>query len=482
MQAGNVVRTWLAACLAAALLMGCVSRSTQEPRMPDGAAPTASTPDRYSPPPTVVDDFAGLVEQNGAAIVNIGAVPGTHVASLTPLWPPASAEHDPFIQFFRQFSPGQSGGALPGHTLGSGFIISPDGYILTDAQVVAGATQLRVKMTDEREFRAHVVGIDGPSDVALLKIDAHGLPAVRIGKPSNTRTGQWVVSIGSPYGFENTVKAGIVSSKERLLPDETYIPLIQTDLTLNAGDSGGPLFNLNGEVIGIDALVHHTFEGLSFAIPIDAAMRIALQLQLHGKVEHGHLGLTFQELTVPLAHSFGLDRPAGALVSSVDSVGPAARAGLRAGDIILRINDIAITDARRLPMSVAELRPGSRVSIEYWRNHATHSVDAVLGRLHTTLLASGPGDARQTKFGLTVRSLTGEERRKAGVSDGVRVEESEGPSALAGIRRGDIISRVNNTPVSNATQLRQQLDHSGNHFALLGLHNGLPRFVGVEAG
>jgi len=486
MQAGNFIRALFAACLVPVLAAGCMPR----PAVSSPAHGTASLGVTSMTPHVtstgIVTDFADVVQRDSPTVVNISAAKGTSVANMTPLWPPAADEHDPFIQFFRQFSPSQpSQPLLPLGTLGSGFIISPDGYILTDARVVAGATQIRVKLADRREFKASVVGVDVPSNIALLKIDAHGLPTVKIGAPSNVKVGQWVVSIGAPYGFENSVTAGIISSKARLVPDETYIPLIQTDLTLNAADSGGPLFDLNGDVVGVDAPVHRTFQGLSFAIPIDVAMKIEQQLKLHGKVEHGRLGVTIQEVSAPLARSFGMTKPVGALISSTDRNGPSAKAGLRAGDVILKLNGQEITDSTQLPMAVADQRPGSAVQVEFWRDHRAHQISVVLGTMQNDSLAPDASDvSSQTvgQFGLTVRGLTSEERRKFGVAGGVRVEQSAGPAALAGIRPGDIISRVGNTPISNVTQLRHGLQNAGSDVTLLLQRDGQPIFVAIDLG
>ncbi|AJZ56760.1 PDZ domain protein [Paraburkholderia fungorum] len=481
MRTGNLMRALLAACLVAASSVGCVTRATYASSATlSGGTPTA----QHLPSTGFVTDFADVVRQNGPAVVNISVAHGKPVANLTPLWPPASNEHDPFVRFFRQFSPGRpSDGILSSGALGSGFISSPDGYILTGAQVVAGASQVRVKLTDHREFKASVVGIDPPSDIALLKINAHGLPTVRIGAPSDAKVGQWVVSISSPYGFENTATAGIISSKGRLVPDETYAPLIQTDLTLNAVDSGGPLFYLNGDVIGIEAPVHHSFQGLSFAIPIDVAMRVEQQLQLHGKVEHGRLGLSVQEVTAPLARSFGMAKPVGALISSVDENGPSAKSGLRVGDVILQLNGVAITDSTQLPMAIADLRPGSVVRVEFWRDLGTHEASVMLGAIQGYSLASDvPAQTTVGQIGLTVRCLTSEELRKAGVSNGVRVERSAGPAALAGIQPGDIISRVASPPVSNAAQLRDELSKAGSNVALLVQRDRHPIFVAIDFG
>lgn len=377
------MRALLAACLVPALSTGCTPGSTLSSSVPATAGLRVTAPTQHPAPTGIVTDFAEVVQRDGPAVVNISAARGTPVANMTPLWPPAANEHDPFIEFFRQFSPGRSTQISPPlGALGSGFIISPDGYILTDAQVVSGVTQIQVKTADRREFKASIVGVDAASDIALLKINAHDLPTVKIGSPSDVKVGQWVVSIGAPYGFENTVTAGIISNKGRLIPDESYIPLIQTDLTLNGGDSGGPLLDLNGDVVGIDAPVYRTFQGLSFAIPIDVAMGIEQQLQFHGKVRHGRLGVTIQEVSAPLARSRGMTKPVGALISSTDRNGPSARAGLRAGDVILKLNGQPITDSAQLPMAVADLRPGDAARIEFWRNRRTHAISVVLGAMH----------------------------------------------------------------------------------------------------
>ncbi|OAJ51755.1 serine protease [Paraburkholderia ginsengiterrae] len=485
MRAGNLMRTPVAACLAAVLSVGCISRPTYSTAVQGSVVPDAipMTPRVLST--GIAMDFADIVRQNGPAVVNISAPRTSHIANLTPLWPPASNEHDPFVQFFRQFSPSRSSeGTLLSGALGSGFIIRPDGYILTDAQVVADASRIIVRLADRREFKASVIGIDPPSDIALLKIDAHNLLTVKIRNPSDAKVGQWVVSVGSPYGFENTATAGTISGEGRLLPDEMYVPLIQTDLTLDTGDSGAPLFDLNGDVIGIDTPVHRTFQGLSFAIPIDVAMGIEQQLKLHGKVEHGHLGVTIQEVSAPLAGSLGMAQPIGALISSIDRNGPSAKSALRAGDVILRVNSVAITDSTQLPLVVANLRPGTAVRVKFWRDQRVHETSVVLGALRAgnSVASAKPVETTIAKFGLAVRSLTSEERKKARVTGGVRVEESTGPAALAGVQPGDIISRINNIPMSNPAQLRAELGKAGSNVALLVQRDGHPIFVAIEFG
>lgn len=465
MKPGNLKRLLIVECLVVAMSSGCIAQTTSPPpalgATPSG--PTRATHNLTSP--GIVTDFAKLVRQDGPAVVNISTTGVGHTASLTPLWPPAGSEDDPFSQFFRRFSPDHPGVVdIPTQNLSSGFIISPDGYILTDANVITDATRIRVKLTDRREFKATVVGVDSASDVALLKIKAQGLPTVQIGTDSQAKAGQWVVSIGPPYGFENTATAGIISNMTRLLPGETYVPLIQTDMTSNTGDDGSPLFNLNGQVIGLLAPVHSAnsnFEGLAFAIPIDAAMKVEQQLEHHVKVEHGRLGVTIQEVTEPLAQSFGMTKPVGALISSVDRSGPSAKSGLRAGDVILQLNGVSITDSMQLPMAVADLRPGSTAHVVFWRDHSTHDTTVVLGTMgDTTLASAAPDQTTAGPDGLTVRGLTSVERHEAGVG-GVRVEQSVGPAALAGIQPGDIILMVDNAPVSSATQFRQQVEKVG---------------------
>lgn len=327
-------------------------------------------------------DFTGLVEREGPAVVNISTVQTVRRDQAFPRLP-GIPEDDPFYDFFRRFMP-------PGprefqtRSLGSGFLISEDGYLLTNAHVVRDASEVTVKLTDRREFTARVVGVDMRSDVALLKIDASGLPAVRIGNPEQTRVGEWVLAIGSPFGFENSVTAGIISAKGRALPDESYVPFLQTDVPINPGNSGGPLFNLDGEVIGINAQIYSRtggYMGLSFAIPIDVAMNVAGQLRATGRVIRGRLGVQIQEITPDLARSFSLERPVGALVAGIERGSPAASAGLRAGDVILRFNGKPIDNANDLPPLVAATRPGTRVELEIWRDRSASRVTATIGQL-----------------------------------------------------------------------------------------------------
>jgi serine protease Do len=277
--------------------------------------------------------------------------------------------------------------------MGSGFIISPTGLILTNAHVVATANEVTVKLTDKREFRAKVLGVDRPTDVALLKIEADNLPTVRIGSAEGLRVGEWVTAIGSPYGFENTVTSGIVSAKWRSLPDGAYVPFIQTDVAVNPGNSGGPLFNMQGEVIGINSQIYSRtggYQGLSFAIPIDLAIKIKDQLQRYGKVSRGHLGVAIQELNQSLAESFGLKKADGALIANVGAGSPAEKAGLQAGDVIVGFNGKPIANSAELPLAVADVRPGESARIRVWRKGSIKDLAVVVGEAPQERVAARP--------------------------------------------------------------------------------------------
>ncbi|HMC13825.1 MAG TPA: Do family serine endopeptidase, partial [Gallionellaceae bacterium] len=304
-------------------------------------------------------DFTELVEKQGAAVVNISTTQLVHNSQEFPGMPPGMDENDPFFEFFRRFAP-----PVPRdqetQSLGSGFIISTDGYILTNAHVVDSAERVTVRLTDKREFKARVIGADKRADVALIKIEASGLPKITQGDPNLLKVGEWVVAIGSPFGFDNSVTAGIVSAKDRFLPQENYVPFIQTDAAINPGNSGGPLFNMKGEVVGINSQIYTRsggFMGLSFAIPIDVAMDVANQLRVAGKVTRGRIGVTIQEITRDLAESFGLSNTNGALISNVEKDGPADKAGIQASDVVLKFDGKAVNSSVDLPRIVATTRP-----------------------------------------------------------------------------------------------------------------------------
>lgn len=327
-------------------------------------------PNAYaSVPARTLPDFASLVEQQAPTVVNISTSRRAAVAS----------EGLPEI-FRRQLPP--EGDAPLRQGIGSGFIISADGYILTNAHVVDGAAEVIVRLGDKRELKARVIGSDRRTDVALLKVEAQGLPAAQIGDPAKVRVGEWVAAIGSPFGFESTVTAGIVSAKSRSLPSDGYVPFIQTDVAINPGNSGGPLFDLNGKVVGINSQIYSRsggYQGLSFAIPIDIAMKVKDDLLQYGEVRRGRLGVAIQTVSKELAESFGLAKPTGALVNSVEAGGPAAKGGLRDGDIILGVNGKPIEQSADLPRVIGETRPGDTVRLKIWRQNAQHDITLAVG-------------------------------------------------------------------------------------------------------
>jgi serine protease Do len=333
-------------------------------------------------------------------------------------------------------------------SLGSGFIVSTDGYILTNAHVVDGADEVVVKLTDKREIKAKVIGTDKRTDVALIKIEASGLPVVRMGDPSRLRVGEWVVAIGSPFGFENSVTAGIVSAKGRSLPQENFVPFIQTDVAINPGNSGGPLFNMKGEVIGINSQIYSRtggFMGLSFAIPIDVAMEVQAQLRSSGKVSRGRIGVMIQEVNKELADSFGLSKPQGALVASIEKGGPADKAGLEAGDVILRFNDKPVAQSSDLPRLVGNTKPGSKVSLQVWRAGANKELSLTVGEMQEES-ANARGARRgklaepapANRLGLILAEPSAEQKRQMGIRHGLIVEEVR-EGGRSELRQGDVI-------------------------------------------
>ena len=523
MQTKRMTRSLVAIAVVVAMSAGFVAgRHNAAPQWIDNAhaagavpslQPTAPAPATPAQPPmmpaeaaraTGMPDFSGLVDAYGPAVVNISA---EHVAKSKPAAqqqrhaaPFANmSPDDPFYQFFKRFYGDQfpGGGAGGGDddggsgsqdensmSLGSGFIISPDGYILTNAHVVAGANVITVKLTDKREFRAKVIGSDKPSDVAVLKIEAKSLPTVKIGDASKSKVGQWVVAIGSPYGFDNTVTSGIISAKARSLPDETYIPFIQTDVPVNPGNSGGPLFDMYGNVIGINSMIFSRtggFQGLSFAIPINFAMKIKDDLIKTGRVERGRLGVTVQGVNQSLAQSFGLPKPQGALVSSIDKDGPAAKSQLKPGDVILSVDGVAIDDSATLPTVIADMKPGSTAHLTVWRDKKEKDIPIAIGAFpNASTVASSDSNASQVKLGVAVRALTSDERRQASVAGGLLVEQVAGPAAAAGIQPGDVILAINGQPLTAPDQLKDRLSNAGTSVALLIQRNSQQIFVPVD--
>ena len=448
-------------------------------------------------------DFARLVEQEHRAVVNIstsreirpekgGLPPGFDIPEL---------EESPFGELFRKFF-GED--AEPRYredaaSLGSGFVISPDGYVLTNGHVVSDADEIIVRLHDRRQFEADLVGIDERSDIALLRIDAEGLPSVRIGDPRELRVGDWVLAIGSPFGFERTVTQGIVSAKGRSLPSDNYVPFIQTDVAINPGNSGGPLFNLDGEVVGVNAQIFSRtggFMGLSFAIPIDVAIDVADQLRTEGRVTRGWLGVVIQEVTSELARSFGMERAHGALVARVLPDSPAARAGLRVGDVIVGYNGREVPRSSALPPMVGRTGVGEMARVEIVRDGERRTLRVRIGRLpgEDEIAALGRGDdapqaaepqpAEPGRLGLEVEPVSDQTRERLDVGPGgVTVAEvADGPAGRAGLRAGDVLLMMNSRPIRGVGDFRERVAAlpGGRTVALLVQRAEGPEFVAVE--
>ena len=475
----------VAAVAVAAALGGAYSFGHLQ-AIPDAhATPAASVATTTVPPVTVapaaMPDMRGIVAANAPALVNI-SVTGTRKTTNGPQIDP----DDPFYQFFRRFGGRLPQGATPVQGQGSGFIVSADGTILTNAHVVEEADEVTVKLNDKREFKAKVLGADKTSDVAVLKIAAQNLPTVRIGASAQTQVGEWVLAIGSPFGFESSASAGIVSAKSRSLPDGSYVPFIQTDVAVNPGNSGGPLFNMNGEVIGINSQIYSRsggYQGLSFAIPIEVAMNIERQIVATGKVQRGKLGVSIQDVNQALADSFGLAKPAGALVSSVEKGSPAAKAGLEPGDVILGIDGKTLASAGDLPAAVALKKPGEAARLQVWRQGATRDIEVRVGSFGDEKVAKlDTPSADKGRLGVAVRPLTPEERRQAETKGGLLVEQANGAAARAGIRPGDIILSVNGQAIDSVEQLRGIIAKAGKKAAILVERGDSRLFVPVDLG
>ena len=463
------------------------------------ASPVTPAPAAASPA-TMLPDFSSMVQKYGPAVVNISVV-----AKVSTSWssqgddnsddnnanPNASPNdsnpfgpNSPFAPFFRGL-PFQTPQPQPMRGEGSGFIIRPDGVIMTNAHVVNGASEVTVRLTDRREYTAKVVGVDPKSDIAVIRIPAKDLPTVKIGDSRGLKVGEWVLAIGAPFGFENSATAGIVSAKGRTL-DSGYVPFIQTDVPINPGNSGGPLFNMRGEVVGINSQIYSRsggYMGVSFSIPIDVAMQVGQQLQTTGHVTRGKLGVVIQPVTQGLADSFGLPQPEGALVSSVEKGGPAEHAGIESGDVILKLNGQPLKDSSELPVQIAAVTPGTSVNLEIWRNHATREVTVKLGAVEDKRTAGNAGPHEEGgKLGLAVRPLTADEQRGGSMKGGLVVERASGAAAEAGIQPGDVVLAANGSPVNSADELRSAVEKSKGHIALLIQRGDTRLFVPVRVG
>ena len=432
-------------------------------------------------------DFSAITARSGPAVVNI-SVSATRKTG-------DEAGADPFqggdlSEFFRRFQQGQ-GRALPRNVpvrgQGSGFIVSADGIILTNAHVVKDATEVTVKLTDRREFKARVLGADPKTDVAVLKIEAKNLPVVALGNVKDLRVGEWVLAIGSPFGFENTVTAGVVSAKGRTLPDDSAVPFIQTDVAVNPGNSGGPLFNSRGEVVGINSQIYSQsggYMGVSFAIPIDVATSIRDQIVATGKVQHARLGVAVQEVNQALADSFKLDKPEGALVASVEKGSPADKAGLQPGDVIRGVDGQPIVASGDLPAIISRSIPGESVKLDIWRKGGRLELQARLANASEKVAkeAAGPDAGDGGRLGLALRPLERGEQRQSGVSGGLLVEDASGAAARAGVEAGDVLLAVNGAPVTSIEQVRTVVARAGKSVALLIQRGGDKIFVPVRIG
>ncbi len=523
------------ALMAAGLLGGAGATFVLEQRAhalnaPAGVAQAAPAPAAITPPTggagnaTGISvggpDFTQITQRFGPAVVNISVSGLRHVSAngdeaddeeadeapaprqrgrgngggqgAMPGFPGVDP-NDPFFQFFRRFqAPGGQGMMprdVPMRGQGSGFIVSADGTILTNAHVVRGAKEVTVKLTDRREYSAKVLGADAKTDIAVLKIDAKNLPTVPLGSVRNLQVGEWVLAIGAPFGFENTVTAGVVSAKGRSLPDDSFVPFIQTDAAVNPGNSGGPLFNSRGEVVGINSQIYSRtggYQGVSFAIPIDVALKVKDQIVATGHAQHARLGVAVQEVNQAFADSFKLDKPEGALVSNVEPGTAADKGGLKTGDIITGVNGQPIVASGDLPAVIGQAAPGEKVSLQIIRQGKREQLNVTLGnasdKASKVAQADGPGNMAKGKLGLALRELAPQEKREAGVPQGLLVERAGGAAALAGVQPGDVLVAVNGTPVKSVEQVRDVVAQSGKSVALLIQRDGAKIFVPVRVG
>jgi len=411
-------------------------------------------------------DFTDLVEQAGPSVVNIRT---TEKAKASGRSGSGGGQMDPGVEeFFRRFGIPTPNNRTPRSNnddetpqrrgVGSGFILSADGYVMTNAHVVDGADELLVTLTDKRELKARVIGADARTDVAVVKIEATGLPAVKIGDANRLKVGEWVMAIGSPFGLENTVTAGIVSAKQRDTGD--YLPFIQTDVAINPGNSGGPLINMRGEVVGINSQIYSPsggYAGISFAIPIDEAMRVADQLRASGRVIRGRIGVRIAPVTKEVAESIGLGKPVGALVQGVESGTPAEKAGIEAGDIIVKVDGKVIEKSGDLPRIIGGTKPGSKVVLQVFRRGSTKDVTVTVAEIEPEKSARAQSEPAssvpaKTAMGLTVTDLTDAQKREMRLRGGVRVEAADGAAARAGLREGNVILAIDNVDVVDVKQ------------------------------
>lgn len=460
------------------------------------SAPTAVASSTMAVP-MALPDFSQITERYGPTVVNISVTGTTRVSNDSQdqgddASDAAAAPNDPMFEFFKRFQQGQGPGVgrqqeMPTRSQGSGFIVNADGIILTNAHVVRNAKEVTVKLTDRREFRAKVLGADPKTDIAVLKIDAKNLPVATLGKVSDLKVGEWVLAIGSPFGFENTVTAGVVSAKGRSLPDDSSVPFIQTDVPINPGNSGGPLFNTRGEVVGINSQIYTRsggYQGVSFAIPIDVASQIEKQIVATGKVEHARLGVAVQEVNQAFADSFKLDKPEGALVSTVEKGSPADKAGLQSGDVIRQVDGKPIISSGDLPAVIGVAKPGDIVKLTVWRQGSAKELTATLANANqkSTETVASKADSDHGKLGLALRPLQPDEKQQAGLDSGLLVQQASGAAAMAGVQQGDVLLSINGVPVKNIDQVRGAVAKADKSVALLIQRGDSKIFVPVNIG
>jgi serine protease Do len=477
------IRTWSLALIAGIFVVVVAHQRSNADAAPasPAAAPLAVTAAPAAARVAGLPDFSGLVAENGAAVVNISVVEKPQKMGNFG----DNDSDDPISQFFRHYQM-PAPHAPPMKGVGSGFIVTPDGYVLTNAHVVDDASEVTVKLTDRREFVAKVIGVDKRSDVALIKIAATGLPVVHFGDSSKLKPGQWVVAIGSPFGFENSVTAGVVSATARPL-DEGYVPFIQTDAPINPGNSGGPLFNTDGQVIGINSQIYSRtggYMGMSFAIPIDLVLNVEHQLLTKGKVSRSRIGVAVQVVNQKLATSFGLGTPHGALVSSVDPKGPSEAAGVKPGDVITSVNGRNIDQQYELPVVIADIPPGSIAHLGIWRDHKPTELDVKTVQLDDAAVQTARNESQDGggKLGLAVRPLAPNEQQELHTKGRLVVEDATGPALAAGLQPGDVVLGVNGSSVTSVAELKREVARSGHSVALLIQREDAQIYVPVDIG
>ncbi len=483
-------RSIIATAIATAVLFGATGYYEPSRAQAAPMAQAVSSGEPVAPMPAGLPDMASIAARFGPAVVNI-SVSGTRKVSTAG---DASGDDeqdssdaqdsDAMREFLRGFQK-RFGGLppqikMPVRGEGSGFIVRADGLILTNAHVVSGADEVVVKLTDRREFRAKVLGSDKLSDVAVLKIEASNLPVVALAPPQPPRVGDWVMAIGSPFGFENTVTAGVISATRRSLPGDGFVPFIQTDVAINPGNSGGPLINMRGEVVGINSQIYSGtggYQGLSFAIPIDVAQRGEQQILSTGQVRHAKLGVSVQEVNQTLAEAFKLDKPEGALIGDVEKGSAAERAGLLSGDVVLAVNGHAIGLSGDLPAIVGLAQPGDQIDIDVWRLGAHRTVQARLDDAKSNVVRHADASTPKGRLGLALRPLNPDEKRESGLTAGLVVEGVTGPAERAGVQPGDLLLAIDGRPVTSLAQVSVAANGTGKSVAILVQRGAMKLYV-----